>query len=271
MNRLALFINEQSLNFEPHTSYEEVRQHVLATVRAILEAKKIREDLTIIGEGTLSGLTFTGGISVAGILGGDTYKEEWRFLRNLDQASPWDSYRGLTQPGLLRELIFQERIAIGMLWAEQNRSSVVSFGFAPCWGTASIQAELHELDYDCNLTISGVLIANIAKPDHIDCHKELIDSYGRSPSASSLVHTGEGFVARMYFNDHNPPHFHVLQKRDTSETLAVYAIETLDLMCGSLPPGLRTSIEGWARSHTSDLMRNWARCRRGQLPFLIGP
>ena len=40
-----------------------------------------------------------------------------------------------------------------------------------------------------------------------------------------------GIIIKMYFNDHNPPHFHA----EYGEHEAVYVIETLELLRGTLP------------------------------------
>ncbi len=73
---------------------------------------------------------------------------------------------------------------------------------------------------------------------------------------------------RMFFNDHDPPHFHVLARRNTSETLATFHIGTLDLLSGSLNSAVRTRVEAWAEARKKDLTSNWERCRRGQRPLL---
>ena len=41
-----------------------------------------------------------------------------------------------------------------------------------------------------------------------------------------------GIVITMYFNDHDPPHFHVR----CGELRATFAIDALELLDGQLPP-----------------------------------
>ena len=94
-------------------------------------------------------------------------------------------------------------------------------------------------------------------------------NYGRTVSASSLIYEGNGFFIRMYAYDHNPPHFHVLLHRDTSESLAKCAIQTLDVLAGNLPSALRRPIREWASTHRPDLMQNWERCQAGNRPHLL--
>lgn len=62
-----------------------------------------------------------------------------------------------------------------------------------------------------------------------------------------------GIVISMYFNDHNPPHFHVRYE----EHRAVIGIEPLELREGFLPPRVLGLVIEWARLHPSELASNW--------------
>lgn len=62
-----------------------------------------------------------------------------------------------------------------------------------------------------------------------------------------------GIVIAMYFNDHNPPHFHVRYE----EFRAVIGIDPLELHDGSLPPRVLGLVIEWAEMHQAELMMNW--------------
>jgi hypothetical protein len=62
-----------------------------------------------------------------------------------------------------------------------------------------------------------------------------------------------GIVITMYFEDHNPPHFHVRYE----EFRAVLGIDPLELRDGSLPPRVLGLVMEWAEMHQVDLMKNW--------------
>ena len=62
-----------------------------------------------------------------------------------------------------------------------------------------------------------------------------------------------GIVIYMYFNDHNPPHFHVAY----NEYDAAVSIETLGLMEGKLPPKVLSLVVEWASQHQTELLENW--------------
>jgi len=57
----------------------------------------------------------------------------------------------------------------------------------------------------------------------------------------------------MYFQDHNPPHFHAEYQGMKAE----YAIQTLDLLAGKLPKRANALVLEWASQHRKEPMRNW--------------
>ena len=66
-----------------------------------------------------------------------------------------------------------------------------------------------------------------------------------------------GFVVQMYWRDHPPPHVHVLYQGYE----ALLAIETAEVIAGSLPPGALRLIRRWIDTRRPDLLANWERGR----------
>lgn len=62
-----------------------------------------------------------------------------------------------------------------------------------------------------------------------------------------------GIVITMYFNDHNPPHFHVRYE----DYRALIAIDPLELREGKLPPRVLGLVMEWAELHQAALLDNW--------------
>ncbi|MGB3553845.1 MAG: DUF4160 domain-containing protein [Jannaschia sp.] len=60
-------------------------------------------------------------------------------------------------------------------------------------------------------------------------------------------------VIRMYFMDHNPPHFHV----DTTDGGALYTIRTLKHMEGSVDRKAEAEALQWAEKNRFILWRYW--------------
>jgi Domain of unknown function (DUF4160) len=66
-----------------------------------------------------------------------------------------------------------------------------------------------------------------------------------------------GIVIRMYFNDHNPAHFHA----EYNEFEASLVIETLGILEGRLPAKVLSLTVEWASLHQAELLENWESIR----------
>ena len=68
-----------------------------------------------------------------------------------------------------------------------------------------------------------------------------------------------GVAIFMYYNDHNPPHFHA----EYAGHEALIAIGTLEVLEGGLPRRRTAFVLEWAALHQEELRRNWERARNG--------
>ncbi|MEI6268136.1 MAG: DUF4160 domain-containing protein [Methylococcaceae bacterium] len=66
-----------------------------------------------------------------------------------------------------------------------------------------------------------------------------------------------GIIIAMYFNEHNPPHFHVRYNEHKAEI----GIETLSVLAGKLPPRVMGLVMEWASIHQEELMADWELAR----------
>ncbi|MFH1076042.1 MAG: DUF4160 domain-containing protein [Pseudomonadota bacterium] len=64
-----------------------------------------------------------------------------------------------------------------------------------------------------------------------------------------------GIVISMYFDEHNPPHFHV----QYNDYRASMDINNLNIIAGSLPARVRGLVEEWAELHRNELLSMWIR------------
>lgn len=64
-----------------------------------------------------------------------------------------------------------------------------------------------------------------------------------------------GIIISMYFaqSEHNPPHFHATYGDNT----AVFDINTLRILEGSLPTKARMLVMEWAVTHQDELLAIW--------------
>ena len=76
-----------------------------------------------------------------------------------------------------------------------------------------------------------------------------------------------GIVIRMYFDDHDPPHFHA--KYAGME--AQFGIDPLALREGEIPRRALNLVLEWAAEHQAELLANWDRLHSDQTPETIAP
>ena len=76
-----------------------------------------------------------------------------------------------------------------------------------------------------------------------------------------------GIIIKMYFGDHNPPHFHV----EYGDDGALISINTLGVIAGNLPPRVMGMVAEWASMHRDELLADWERSRNLVPLQKIGP
>jgi hypothetical protein len=79
-----------------------------------------------------------------------------------------------------------------------------------------------------------------------------------------------GIIIRMYLEagaQHHTPHFHAYYQ----DAVAVYGINTVELISGQLPRRQQRMVEAWAELHQEDLLEDWQRLQAGQAPRPIAP
>lgn len=73
------------------------------------------------------------------------------------------------------------------------------------------------------------------------CNRENCGITSSMPEISRFL----GIVIRMFYGDHNPPHFHAIY----GDYDASFSIETLEMIEGRLPPRVKGLIIEWATLH----------------------
>lgn len=76
-----------------------------------------------------------------------------------------------------------------------------------------------------------------------------------------------GIVIRMFYEEHNPPHFHA----QYGEYNAVIRINDYALVEGYLPPKALGMVTEWANIHKEELLRNWDLARDNSELIKIEP
>ena len=76
-----------------------------------------------------------------------------------------------------------------------------------------------------------------------------------------------GIVISIYFDDHNPPHFHAGYNEDE----ALISINDMSVLKGNLPPRVLGLAIEWARLHQNELLENWNMVKETGKYFKIDP
>jgi len=79
-----------------------------------------------------------------------------------------------------------------------------------------------------------------------------------------------GIIIRMYAEaiaPHHAPHFHAYYQNE----VAIYSLEPIELISGSLPRRQQRFVEAWAELHQGELLNDWQLLQEGQKPRPIEP
>ena len=76
-----------------------------------------------------------------------------------------------------------------------------------------------------------------------------------------------GIVIRMYYDDHNPPHFHA----EYGDDEAWININTLAVIHGNLSSRTLGLVIEWASMHREELLHDWDLAREQKKPGKIQP
>ena len=76
-----------------------------------------------------------------------------------------------------------------------------------------------------------------------------------------------GLVIKIFYDDHNPPHFHA----EYGEYEVLVNINTLAVISGRLPARALGMVTEWASLHQQELRAAWERAKQLQPPGHIDP
>jgi hypothetical protein len=269
MKRPTIFVNELSRAADCQLDVQELRTQVLSALKTANEMRRVKRELIVVG--ALTELAFgRDGHTLQSILHGSDYRDEWRSIKKLEQSSPYGE-DDWVMAGDLEEIRIEGQAGVGLLRAVTNGSAVLSFPSTATWMPSRLGVQRYELHESADEVWLEIEILNFADTVHVTEHLEFLISLGADLSASSIIHENDDFTLRMYFNDHDPPHFHVMEQHRPSETIARFRIDTLDQLTqsSSLRPGLRRQIVNWAENRRDDLMSCWHDCRQHRHPARI--
>jgi len=75
-----------------------------------------------------------------------------------------------------------------------------------------------------------------------------------------------GIIIYMWYDDHNPPHFHA----EYGEYTALFNFDG-DIIDGDFPAKKHKLISAWAEIHREELDANWKLAKSNNETFIIAP
>lgn len=66
-----------------------------------------------------------------------------------------------------------------------------------------------------------------------------------------------GIVIKLYFDDHDPPHFHA----EYAECEALVSVKTMAVIAGNLPPRALGLVMEWTSMHQKELLAAWSKAK----------
>lgn len=76
-----------------------------------------------------------------------------------------------------------------------------------------------------------------------------------------------GILIKMFFDDHDPPHFHA----EYGEHELVVAIVPIKMLRGEASQRMQSMVLEWAALHQEELLANWRSCKSMRPPKPIAP
>ena len=79
-----------------------------------------------------------------------------------------------------------------------------------------------------------------------------------------------GIIIRMYREvgvPHHLPHFHAYYQ----DEVAIYSLDPIEMIAGSLPRRAKRFVEAWAELHQEELEADWELLQAGEQPQPIDP
>lgn len=76
-----------------------------------------------------------------------------------------------------------------------------------------------------------------------------------------------GIVISMFYNEHQPPHFHVFYNEYSIQIV----IDNFAILSGQLPPKALSLVIEWASLHKEELLKEWELAKEHKSLFKITP
>lgn len=209
---------------------EQTAMTLLATLRRL---RKINSRIALNTARPIAQYQIADNWTLQAVLGGNAFKEEWDFVRVLNDRSPFSA--GLKE-GMAQEIDDMEfRTRQGgipsnaLAWATLLDSATVSFDAHPDWSQGWVETIYHSLDEDGNLLEDQGRIKNASLAAHADEHVDWLKFLGLAvtPKAAQIWSEKEERFPSLRFLPRTEKDIMALEGSGTPFLQAVTSLETL--------------------------------------------
>jgi hypothetical protein len=187
----VLFLDDASRCFG-EIDRARAEQAAVTLISTLRRLRKINNKFALNTEGPIAKHQIADTWSLQAVLGGNSFREEWDFIRGLSDRSPFSLGLSESMQQEIDSMEFHTRPAMipskALAWAALLESAIVSFEFHPDWGQAWVDTIYCEIDPDGGLTEAEGRVKNASRPAHADEHSEWLKGLGLAtvPTASEV-------------------------------------------------------------------------------------
>lgn len=175
---LVLFLNELSVASES-LPLDVARSRVSGLLKLLKKLKNTQQQIALNSQEPLSRTLIDLSHSLSELLGGDEFKDEWRFLRGFANRSPFAAEMDASFSLQVEEVeyLYRGSDAIALGWADQLGTAVISFDSENDWREATLNVIRRELDDAAEIDELVIPVRNFAIANHVDIHNDWLLGY----------------------------------------------------------------------------------------------
>ncbi|OEC34956.1 hypothetical protein SAMN05216600_105224 [Pseudomonas cuatrocienegasensis] len=181
MTTPVLFLDDASRHLG-HIDRARAEQTAITLITTLRRLRRINRRIALNTSQPIAQHQITDDWTMQAVLGGNSFKEEWDFVRALSDRSPFSAE---LQEGISQEIDDMEfRTRLGQIpsralaWATLLDSATVSFNAHPDWSKAWVETAYYTLEDDGSVAEGEGCIKNASLASHADEHIEWLKQLG---------------------------------------------------------------------------------------------
>jgi len=267
MDAIPIFLND--LSYPLAGDDGEVRSEIIQLLRTLRAIRALNRPFVVGGLLKLSDIQITYAYATLASYANVVGREWWRFIRGLDQRTPFQSMPQCVAPDSAMHIVARWQGGTAPLWAKKNAAFLLSFPSCDDWRAVSASFSVCSCS-DGEHAPAQLDCKNLSSPNHVESWSNELLDFDYVQAASSTIYESYSFRLKMYLHDHEPPHVHVYQRANLRKCVGRIRIDQVEVMDDD---GLSSSVRKEALelllAKQTQVLRGWERCRGGNLPHRI--